>query len=363
MTAQGTRLVSLDAFRGITVASMLLVNNAGSEPVYRQLDHAPWSGWTFTDTIFPFFLWIVGVAITLSFAKRVEQGADRKQLLWHTLRRALVIYLLGLFTAGFPYFHLATIRVVGVLPRIAICYLVASCLFLFTNWRGQLVAVAGLYLTYWLLMTLYPVPGLGAGHMERGTNFAAYVDSHFLTGHMWAQTKTWDPEGLVSTLPAIGTTLLGIMAGHMLRMKDKVTWLVVSGVILIAAGELLSMWMPINKSLWTVPYSLLMAGLATLEFLVLYWVVDVKKWRKWATPFLIFGSNAIAVFVLSGIIGRLFGIIKVGPTEFLGEFIYSRLFAPLASQMNASLLYALSFDFMLFLVAWWLYSRRWFLKA
>jgi predicted acyltransferase len=156
---------------------------------------------------------------------------------------------------------------------------------------------------------------------------------------------------------------LGIMAGHMLRMKDKVTWLVVSGVILIAAGELLSMWMPINKSLWTVPYSLLMAGLATLEFLVLYWVVDVKKWRKWATPFLIFGSNAIAVFVLSGIIGRLFGIIKVGPTEFLGEFIYSRLFAPLASQMNASLLYALSFDFMLFLVAWWLYSRRWFLKA
>jgi predicted acyltransferase len=347
---------------------MLLVNNPGSDPVYRQLDHAPWSGWTFTDTIFPFFLWIVGVAITLSFAKRVERGADRKQLLAHTIKRALVIYLLGLFLAGFPYFHLATIRVVGVLPRIAVCYLIASVLFLFTTWRGQLAAIVCLYLSYWLLMTLYPVPGLGAGHMERGVNFAAYFDSLFLQGHMWAQTKTWDPEGLISTLPAIGTTLLGILAGHMLRMKNhKVIWLAMSGVVLIALGELLSIWMPINKSLWTVPYSLLMGGLATIEFLGLYWLVDVNKWRKWATPFLIFGSNAIAVFVLSGIVGRLFGLIKVtkagGQTELLGSFIYSTLFAPLASQINASLLYAVWFVFMLFLVAWFLYSRRWFLKA
>ena len=360
------RLISLDAFRGITVAAMLLVNNPGSDPVYRQLDHAAWNGWTLTDTVFPFFLWIVGVAMTLSFAKRVENGADRNHLLLHVLKRSAVIYLLGFLLAGFPYFHLAHIRFMGVLPRIAICYLVASVIFLFTSWRGQLAAIVGLFVTYWLLMTLYPVPGLGAGHMDRGANFEAYVDRLVLNGHMWGQTKTWDPEGIVSTLPAIGTTLLGVMAGHLLRLK-KIKYLVASGIALVILGELLTLWMPINKSIWTVPFSIFMAGLASLEFLVLYWVIDLKGWRKWSTPFLIFGSNAIAVFVLSGLIGRLFGLIRVtdsaGKTVRLGGYIYDTFFAPLASQPNASLLYAVTFVFMLFLVAWFLYWRRWFLRA
>ena len=360
------RLISLDAFRGITVAAMLLVNNPGSDPVYPQLEHASWNGWTFTDTIFPFFLWIVGVAMTLSFAKRMERGANRSQLLLHALRRSIIIYLLGLLLAGFPYFHLEHLRLVGVLPRIAVCYLIASVIFLFTDWRGQLAAIASLFVSYWLLMTLYPVPGLGAGHLEKGANFAAYIDQMFLTGHMWGQTKTWDPEGIVSTLPAIGTTLLGIMAGHLLK-NHKLRWLAASGVILIAFGELLSLWMPINKSLWTVPYALLMAGLATLEFLALYWLVDVKAWRTWAKPFLIFGSNAIAVFVLSGLIGRLLGVLKVvttqGQRQSLGAFLYDTLFAPLTTQINASLLYALSFVGLLFLAAWFLHRRRWFLRV
>jgi predicted acyltransferase len=364
----GTRLVSLDAFRGITVAAMLLVNNPGSEPVYTQLDHSSWSGWTFTDTIFPFFLWIVGVAMTLSFAKRMERGDDRTKLLLHSVRRSVIIYLLGLLLAGFPYFHLQHIRVVGVLPRIALCYLVASVIFLYTSWRGQLAAIATVFVSYWLLMTLYPVPGLGAGHMEKGANFAAYIDQMFLSGHMWGQTKTWDPEGIVSTLPAIGTTLLGIMAGHMLRLRSgKVAWLAGSGVATVVLGEVLSIWMPINKSLWTVPYSLLMAGLATLEFLLLYWVVDVKAWKKWATPFVIFGSNAIVVFVLSGLLGRLVLLIKVlnaaGQPESLRAFLYKTLFVPLASPMNASLLYALAFVSVLFVVAWLLYWKRWFLRV
>jgi predicted acyltransferase len=367
-SAASARLISLDAFRGITVAAMLLVNNPGSDPVYPQLEHAAWNGWTFTDTIFPFFLWIVGVSMTLSFAKRMDRGANRNRLLLHAVRRSAIIYILGLLLAGFPYFHLEHIRVVGVLPRIAVCYLVASALFLFTDWRGQLTAIASLFVSYWLLMALYPVPGLGAGHMEKGANFAAYVDQLFLQGHMWGQTKTWDPEGIVSTLPAIGTTLLGVIAGHILRAKkSKVFWLAGSGVILLALGELLSLWMPINKSLWTVPYTLLMAGLATLEFLFLYWLVDVKMWRNWAKPFLIFGSNAIAVFVLSGLAGRLLGLIKVvnvfGQRQSLGSFLYSALFAPLASQMNASLLYAISFVGLLFLAAWFLYSRKWFLRV
>jgi predicted acyltransferase len=357
------RLISLDAFRGITVAAMLLVNNPGSEPAYAQLEHAAWNGWTFTDTIFPFFLWIVGVSMTLSFAKRMEQGADRFKLMIHVTRRAAIIYLLGLLLAGFPYFHLAHIRLVGVLPRIAICYFSASIVFLFTSWRGQLVVVAAAFASYWLLMTAFPVPGLGPGHLEIGHNFAAFIDQIFLSGHMWGHTKTWDPEGIVSTLPAIGTTLLGALAGQMLRSaKDRVKWLACSGLLLIALGELLSLWMPINKSLWTVPYALLMAGLATLEFLFLYWLVDVKLWRKWATPFLIFGSNAIVVFVLSGLIGRLLGLIKV-QNRSLGAFLYATLFAPLASQQNASLLYALAFVAMLFWVAGLLYWRRWFLRV
>lgn len=357
------RLISLDAFRGITVAGMLLVNNPGSEPSYSQLDHAAWSGWTFTDTIFPFFLWIVGVAMTLSFAKRIEQGADRMRLLMHVARRAAIIYLLGLLLAGFPYYHLERIRVVGVLPRIAVCYLIASVVFLFAGWRTQIFAILALFATYWLLMTLYPVPGLGAGHWEKGSNFAAYVDQMLLHGHMWGQTKTWDPEGIVSTLPAIGTTLLGALAGQLLRNREgRVKWILASGVALFALGELLSLWMPINKSLWTVPYTLLMAGLASLEFLLLYWIIDQKGWRRWAAPFLIFGSNAIVIFVLSGVVGRLLMLIKVG-RQSLGSFIYGNFFAPLASQKNASLLYALAFVSLLFAVAWFLHWRRWFLKV
>ena len=358
-----SRLISLDAFRGITVAAMLLVNNPGSEPSYTQLDHAPWSGWTFTDTIFPFFLWIVGVAMTLSFAKRIEQGAGRGQLLIHVLRRSAIIYLLGLLLAGFPYYHLDRIRVVGVLPRIAVCYLIASIVFLFTNWRAQIAVIVSLFVSYWLLMTLYPVPGLGAGHWEKGSNFAAYIDQMFLHGHMWGQTKTWDPEGIISTLPAIGTTLLGALAGQMLRLKnERIRWLAASGVAFVALGEVCSLWMPINKSLWTVPYALLMAGLATMEFLLLYWIVDVKGWRVWAKPFLIFGSNAIVVFVLSGVVGRLLLLIKVQGHS-LGSFLYAALFAPLATQKNASLLFAISFVGVMFLVAWFLHWRRWFLRV
>jgi predicted acyltransferase len=306
--------------------------------------------------------------MTLSFAKRIERGDDRGKLLIHVIRRSAIIYLLGLLLAGFPYFHLDRIRVVGVLPRIAVCYLIASVIFLFSKWRVQLATIIGLFSAYWLLMALYPVPGLGAGHMEKGSNFAAYIDQMFLHGHMWGQTKTWDPEGIVSTLPAIGTTLLGAMVGQMLRLKnERIKWLAISGVSLIALGELLSIWMPFNKSLWTVPYALLMAGLATAEFLLLYWIVDVKLWRKWSTPFLIFGSNAIVVFVLSGLFGRLLGLIKVlnasGKPQSLGSFLYARFFAPLASQPNASLLYALAFVTLLFLIAWFLHWRRWFLRV
>ena len=369
MPAESTRLSSLDAFRGLTIASMMLVNNPGSDTVYSQLDHASWSGWTFTDTVFPFFLWIVGVALTLSTAKRIQQGADRGKLLPHVFRRSVLLYAFGLFLAGFPYFHLAHIRIPGVLPRIAVCYLAASLIFLYTGWRTQLASIVVLFAAYWMLMTLTPLPCSGVDRFDQNCNFARYVDGLFLSGHMWSRTKVWDPEGIVSTLPAIGTTLFGVLTGHILRQKPPlrlVGYLAAQGVALMAAGELMSIWMPINKSLWTVSYATLMAGLASLEFAAFYWLADIRGYKRWLQPLVIYGSNAIAVFVLSGVVGRLLGLIQVigpeGRRESLGTRIYELLFAPLASPINASLLFAIAMVLLFFGISWYLYHRRWFLK-
>jgi predicted acyltransferase len=360
------RLESLDVFRGVTIASMMLVNNPGSSTVYPQLDHAEWNGWTFTDTVFPFFLWIIGVAMTLSFAKRRERGEDRRRLLLHTLRRAAILYAIGLFLAGFPYFHLDRIRLVGVLPRIAICYFVAAVIFLYTRVRGQVFATAFLLIAYWMLMTLVPVPGLGPGHLEKGQNFSAYIDSLVLSGHMWSHTKTWDPEGTVSTLPAIASALFGILTGHLVRMRrdisERACWIFCTGAALMIAGLMMSSWLPINKSIWTSSYSVFMAGLASIEFGVFFWLLDGKGWKGWwSRPFAIYGMNAITMFIAAGIVGRLLGLIKIGDAP-LQQVIFRSAFAPLASPINASLLYAIANVVFFYLIAWFMYKRGWFLK-
>jgi predicted acyltransferase len=365
------RLTSLDAFRGLTVASMMLVNNPGDwGDIYPPLEHAAWSGWTFTDIIFPFFLWMVGVALTLSTAKRIEQGANREKLLAHVVRRSVLIFALGLFLAGFPYFHLSHIRIPGVLPRIAVCYFIASLIFLYSKWRTQVASIVVLFASYWLLMMLVPLPCAGTSRFDINCNFARYVDGLLLSGHMWSQTKVWDPEGIVSTLPAIATTLFGVLTGTLLRQKlsseKKAIFLLGIGAGLFALGQVANIWMPINKSLWTVSFSLLMAGLATMEFAVLYWVIDIRGYRKWATPLVIYGTNAIVVFVLSGVVGRLLGLVKVtgpdGQPEDLVDRIYQTVFLPLASPINASLLYAIAFVALFFLISWFLYRRRWFVR-
>ena len=360
------RLTSLDVFRGATIAAMILVNNPGSgDDAYAPLRHAEWHGWTFTDVIFPFFLWIVGVAMTLSFARRMERGDNRGRLLLHVLRRSAIIFAIGFFLSGFPNFAFATIRIPGVLQRIAVCYLIAAAIFLFIGVRGQIAAVLSLLGGYWALMTLYPTPGCGAGALEMGCNFARYVDSLALSGHMWSHTKTWDPEGIVSTLPAIATTLFGALAGYILRLPrseaEKTAWLFAGGNALLFTGSVLSLWMPFNKSLWTTPYSVLMAGLAMNAFAVCYWLVDVQGYRRWSRPFAIFGMNAIAAFVLSGILGRLLAILKVDGVT-LHQIVYDGAFAPFASPKNASLLFALANVGVLYGVAYFLYRRRWFVR-
>lgn len=365
------RLMSLDVFRGITIASMMVVNNPGTwDAVYPPLRHAEWHGWTFTDTVFPFFLWIVGVAVTLSTAKRIERGADRVQLLGHAVRRAAILVALGLFLTLYPYFAWSTIRIPGVLQRIGICYLIAVAIYLWSGLRAQIAWTCGLLAVYWVLMMYVPVPGGEAGVLAKEGNFAQWVDSLFLSGHMWTATKTWDPEGIVSTLPSIATVMFGIFVGHLLRLRrsdgEKASWMFVLGTILLFLGAFLNNWMPINKSIWTVSFSLFMAGMATLEFATCYWLIDVQGHKRWLRPFAIYGMNAIAVYVLAGVLVDTLSIIKVagaeGTSVGLNGWIYANAFAPLAAPATASLLYALCYSFVLFLAAWFMHRRGWYVR-
>jgi predicted acyltransferase len=361
------RLQSLDTYRGGTIAAMILVNNEGSDAAYAPLKHAEWHGWTFTDLIFPSFLWIVGVAITLSFARRIERGDSRRELLKHVAIRSAAIFVIGLALNGFPYYSLATIRIPGVLQRIAICYFVAATIFLFTKTRGRALWTAGLLASYWVLMTMVPVPGYGAGDLSVEGNFARHVDSLFLSGHMWGETKTWDPEGVVSTLPAIANTLFGIFAGQILRLnqrsaEEKTVWLFFAGNCLIVAGLVLSSWMPINKPIWTVPYALFTSGISFVALACSYWVTDVKGWRRYARPLAIYGVNALAVYVLAGLFARLLYVIRIGEVR-LRDLLWTNVFEPLASPANASLLYSLAHVALFYAVAYWLYRRNWILRV
>jgi len=285
----------------------------------------------------------------------VERGDSRAALLRHVARRSAIIFALGLLLNAFPHFDPATLRIPGVLQRIAVCYLAGSAVFLFTGLRGQVAALVLLLAGYWALMTLVPVPGYGPGVLEKHGNLAQYLDSLALSGHMWAQTKTWDPEGILSTLPAIGTVMLGILAGRLLRVQ-RLGALVVLGLALVAAGLIADRWFPINKNLWTTSFTLFMAGLSTLAFAAFYWLIDIQGRHAWARPFVIFGRNAIAIYVLSGILGDALGVTG------LWTWVFAHVYAPLANPYNASLLFALTFVLVLYFIAYGMYRRRWFVK-
>jgi len=374
------RLISLDAFRGATIAAMLLVNNPGTwSDVYAPLRHAAWHGWTPTDIIFPFFLWMVGVAITFAFAQRVAAGADHRQVMAHVWRRAALIFLLGLLLNAFPFgllsahhFSFATLRVPGVLQRIALCYLAASAIFLRSTWRGQVAWTGGLLVVYSALLMLVPVPGYGAGQLTAQGSLPWWIDSHLLAGHTWtgAPAPGFDPEGLLSTLPAIATTLLGVLAGQILRTgaTDSVKALRLGGlgVALLSIGLGLAPWMPINKNLWTSSFTLFTAGAAAMICAGFYWLIEVRGYRRWATPLIIYGSNAIVIFVLAGLLGRLLGVIQwggpAGAVVTLKGWIYASAFAPYATPVNASLLFAVAFVLLHLLIAGLLWRRQWFVR-
>ncbi len=361
------RLVSLDVFRGITIAGMVLVNNPGSwEHIYWPLEHAAWSGWTPTDLVFPFFLFIVGVSITLALGKRLERGGSHRDVYLKIIKRTLIIFAIGLFLNGFPYFSLAELRIPGVLQRIAVCYFFASIIFLNTKIRTQIAIIVALVLGYWLLVKFVPAPGYAAGDLTKEGSLPSYVDRVVFGKHVWAQAKVYDPEGLLSTIPAIATTLIGVLTGHWLRTEktryEKAAGMFVVGAICVALGWAWNAFFPINKALWTSSYVLFTGGLA-LQFLAFcYWLIDIKGYRRWAKPFEVFGLNAIALYVVADLIAVSLGLIKVGEGS-LGGWIYDRVFASWASPVNASLAFAICFVLVCLVLMWILYRRRIFLKV
>lgn len=364
------RLLSLDFFRGLTVAAMILVNNPGDwGHIYAPLEHAPWNGWTPTDLIFPFFLFIVGVSITFALeGKNGEKGTVRK-----IVKRSVTLFLLGLFLNFFPRFDISTVRIPGVLQRIALVYLVCSLIFLKTTPRQQIYILCGLLVGYWLLMTVVPVPGVGYANLDPETNLSAWFDRTILTpAHVYKPAKVWDPEGLFSTFPAIGTGILGLLTGTWLRADrpsaEKVAWLFATGCLLTLAGLIWDGFFPINKALWISSYVLLAGGLAMFGLALCYWLIDVHHYRKGVLPFVAFGVNAITVFFLSGLIPRIMNLIQVtksdGTETGLRDYLYRSFIAPpFADPKNASLAGALTFVLIWFVILWWMYRKNVIIKV
>ena len=380
------RMVSLDVFRGFTIAAMILVNDPGSwSHIYAPLEHAEWNGWTPTDLIFPFFLFIAGVSMTLSFASRAARGVARGAMAVHVVRRSLLIFAIGLFLNGFPFFDLPTIRIMGVLQRIALCYLAAGLLYLATmrretpadgkvRVRANLWALAGVALLllvgYWALMTFVPVPGYGAGHLGKEENLGAYIDRTLMGGHLWSESKTWDPEGLLSTLPAIATALIGILTGEWLRSERrgslKVLGLLIAGVGLMLAGRLLHPYFPINKNLWSSTFVLFTGGFAMLLLALCYAAVDLRGWKWWATPWLVFGTNAILAFALAAMVAETSIDFEFagtgGRAQTLHGWVYNIFFVPFMNPKNASLGFAVFFVALILALLWPLYYKKVFVR-
>lgn len=360
------RLISLDAFRGVTIAAMILVNNPGSwSHVYPPLAHAAWHGWTPTDLIFPYFLFIVGVAVPFSFHRRLAEGSERVDLLRHIARRSAMLVALGLAMRAVPDFDLATMRYYGVLQRIGLVYFAAASAYVFLGRRDRLATTATLLLGYWALMTWVPVPGYGRGDLSPEGNLAAWIDRLLLDGHLWQ--GTWDPEGLLSTLPAIATTLLGIFTGEWLRSAAppdrKARALFAAGAVSTVVGLAWDRAFPINKNLWTSSYVVFTVGTALVLLGVMYWLIDVRRQRgAWQEWMVVYGRNAIAVFVASGMVTKAMTRIRVAEGTSLYTWVYEAGFRSWAGDRPGSLAFAATYVLVWLGIMWILHARRIYVK-
>ncbi len=372
------RLTSLDVFRGITIAGMILVNMAGvAEPnVYAPLLHAEWNGWTSTDFVFPFFLFIVGVAMSFSLSKYIEGNKPTSAVYWRIFRRAAILFLLGLFINGFwnkgPWtFNLSTLRYMGVLQRISLSYLFASLAILLIPQKRQLLFAGALLIGYWLLMMYVPLPGYGAGVLTPEGNFASFIDRLVIPKeHLHGSFKNMgDPEGLFSTIPAVVSVLAGYFTGQWIR-KNPVNSttsmdLVMFGLSCLVVGGIWDIAFPINKKLWTSSYVVFSTGWALILLAACYELIEVRRIRRWGKPFEVMGLNAISIFVASVLLIRILVRWKIGTGEnapHTYKWIYDNLFASWAGAMNGSLLFAIVTLLLWWAVAYGMYQRRWFIK-
>jgi predicted acyltransferase len=388
--APSVRVLSVDVLRGLTIAFMILVNDPGDwTHVYPQLDHAAWNGWTLTDLVFPSFLFLIGMSLIFSLQSRIRRGDSRLSLAGHILRRAVIIFAIKMFLSAYPHFHLAHLRIYGVLTRIALCYLCAGLLCLLTRKIIPLACItAALLIGYWALMRLVPVPGFGVPTrdiplLDPVGNLTAWIDRGvsaitLRTNNMGRLYRiTSDPEGLLSTLPAIATTLLGSITAVFMRSPQytpatKSNVFALAGALFVAAGELWSHTFPINKNLWTSSYVLIAAGISLLGLALFYWLVDMQRVQDRSRiasaalwPWLVFGSNAIAAFVISELLVETMLWIKVpdaGRTITLWNWIYVHGFSHGHSTEITSVAFALAFVLLCFLPNWLLWHRRVFLK-
>jgi predicted acyltransferase len=370
-----SRLISLDVVRGITIAFMILVNDNGSERyAYWPLKHAAWNGWTPTDLVFPSFLFLVGVTIVFSTDSRRARGESRKALLLHAVRRAVILFLLGLVVNGFPRFPLHTLRIYGVLQRIAICYLVASVLYLSSRRVAVLagVALAALF-GYWVLMRWVAVPGFGVPThqiplLDKNANWVAYLDRKIFPGRLYEGLR--DPEGLLSDIPSLATALLGVLTGLWLSARDslrkRAAWLLVAALCGLALGKFWSLWFPINKKLWTSSYVLFAAGVTLLVLAVCYFLVEVRQWKRaWTFPWIVFGSNAIVAYVFSELLASTLSSMQVesaGGAVNLQYLIYNRAFSSIVNPSFGSMLYSLAYVAVCFVPVLILYRKQIFIK-
>jgi predicted acyltransferase len=376
--AMGGRLLSLDVYRGLAVAGMILVDNPGSdEGAYWPIKHAEWNGWTPADLIFPSFLFLVGISLVFSFSSRMRRGDSRGAILSHVFRRSLMLIAIGLLVNAMPIYglDLHTYRFYGVTQRIALCYLAASVLQLWSGWRGHVIALLACLVGYWALLRFVPVPGSGfpvrdIPFMDPNRNLVAWFDRQLFMGHLYNGTR--DPEGLLSTIPAIATTILGMLTGHWLRsnfsMKSKLIGMLAGGGAGLVAGLLWGRWFPINKNLWTSSFVLFSGGFCLLILGLLYWVLEIqKRGGEWCMPFLVFGMNAIAAFVADSLVygpGYTFtALSRSGARVNWHEAAQSYLESFGLSTANASLAYSIAAVVFCWCLLWILWRKKIFLKV
>jgi predicted acyltransferase len=364
------RLHALDVARGITIAGMILVSPLANFPAtYPQLLHSRWHGLTLAELGFPVFLFIVGITTDFSIASRRARNISDSAIVAHVLKRSVPLFLLGLVGTGFPDYDLAKIRIPGVLQRIAITYFVAALIALRAGTRGRMVAGAALLLGYWLAMTIVPVPATGAlgfHVLDRPeATLAAWVDRTLLGDHLWSETRTWDPEGILSTLPAIGSVLFGTIAGAWLRRRialtDRVVALLAVGVMATALGIVWGWIFPISKVLWTSSYVMATAGIAALGLGTCFWLIDLRRSSWWTPPFVAFGVNPLAAYIgsiaVDGLLGSWLVISEQGSEIPARRAIYDAVFASWLDPRNASLAYGAAYLLLWFPFVWWLYRR------